>query len=190
MAKLAKKKKAHAKQLNAKKESHNNLLSKMKVSFKTQIQAHGKGLQAASIFLDKDGDGVVMDQTGGWVQLWDENEHNCYYWHAEKGSTWERPPDMEFNLHLKSLLSSPIRNTVKSLDTNLALEKWMTDNEMQAELLDDEKLEKEIGELEDELDKRRKLRHPVEVHAMLEEAQVEEEVPGYRRKTQNKKIFY
>ena len=74
---------------------------------------------------------------------------------------------MEFNLHLKSLLNSEMKDIVQSLDTNLALEKWIADNEVSTAVLEDEKLETEIAEMEDELEKRRMTRHGNGVHELL-----------------------
>ena len=171
MAKLAKKKKKHAQEMGEKQTSHSELLLKMNTTFKSQLGVHAKTLQAASKFLKGDDDEIIQDQDqnvlGGWVQLWDEEERNCYYWHPEKGSTWERPEDMEFNLHLKSLLNSEMKDIVQSLDTNLALEKWIADNEVSTAVLEDEKLETEIAEMEDELEKRRMTKHGNGVHELL-----------------------
>ena len=150
MAKLAKKKKDHTAFLAEKKASHKDLLSKMKHSFK-----------AASVFLGNGG----ADKTAGWVMLWDEDQKNCYYWHAEFGSCWKRPPEMNFNLKLENqtLQVGSMKEMKKHSDTNAALEKWIADNEMACEVFQDEKLEAEIAALEDELAKRRELRHGKEV---------------------------
>ena len=73
---------------------------------------------------------------------------------------------MSFNLHLKSLLNSPLKLSVKSVDGANALEKWVADNDVEHLATQDILLEEEIGLLEAELEKRKILKYGKEVHAM------------------------
>jgi hypothetical protein len=197
MAKLAARKKAAAERRAKKQSSKTELIGKLKASFSNQISGHMKQIQAASLYLDVDGDGIesdktgvdgdgvvsdktgidgdgiVSDKTGGWVQLYDDDQQAVYYWHAEQGSTWERPQDMEFNLHLKRIWSQATTNDAANLvfagkeASADALEKWFLENNVMAEELEDGALEAEIGALEDELEKRRKLRHHAKDHELV-----------------------
>ena len=84
MAKLAKKKKEHQMALQQKKSSHSLALLSIKTNFKAQIDNHKQCLQAASVFIDSAEGPPGDDLTKGWVQLWDSDAHNCYYWHPDK----------------------------------------------------------------------------------------------------------
>ena len=190
MAKLAAKKKAHQLKLAERKASHTELMHKMQVSFSGAIKGHAGKLKAAAVFLDADGDGVVQDQTGGWVQLFDDATKAVYYWHPEKGSTWSRPEDMEFNLHLHGIFGGKHNNsdgmggTPPAIDAEgaNALERWLTDNAMKHDELEDQALEEEIAALEDELAVRRRKQAEVGEVEMVEvgtaEAETESAVAG------------
>ena len=171
LAKLAARKKDAAHRRVHKQQSQVELIGKLKASFSDQISGHMKQIQAASLFLDADGDGILNDRTGGWQQLYDENQKTVYYWHPDHGSTWERPKDMEFNLHLKRIWSQTndaardvFTGNANSAD---ALEKWFLENNVKAEELEDDALEVEIAALEDELEKRRKLQHHEKDHELV-----------------------
>ena len=151
----------------------------MQASFSGAVKGHAGKLKAAAVFLDADGDGVVQDQTGGWVQLFDGASKAVYYWHPEKGSTWARPEDMEFNLHLRGIFGSRHNKNGCAGSTTPpvidgegadALERWLVDNTVKHDELEDQALEEEIAALEDELAARRRAQAPEE-HRLLDEAE-------------------
>ena len=161
MVKLAARKKKHAEKLKERQETHDIMVEKINESFNTAKSLHGNTMReqherTSSWHTNKEG--IKDDTTCGWVMLYDASSSGVYYWHAEKGSTWTRPEELQFNLNLKQIGGGTKKSdefeTVGALSSGL-LEKWYMDHSIEAEKLEDLQLEKEISDLEDELEKRR-----------------------------------
>jgi len=163
MVKLAARKKKHQEKLNEARQQHAVLVTKISQHYLTSRDAFGENMreQHARTSSWHTGDnGIDGDKTGGWVMLFDQGTKKVYFWHPVKGSTWVRPPEMEFNLNLNQLFGnkhafSNALEEVGDLSAGL-LEKWYLDFSIEKEMLEDVALEEEIALLEDELKKRRR----------------------------------